>query len=74
MQARRNAGWAKLERCNHEKIPACIESLLISTGYNTLFGLSAFNKDKIEEIEAYVNDHRELINDLRCCFSKEYQA
>lgn len=58
---------------NREKVPACLKSLLTSSGYDTLFSLCKLDIDKIREIEQYVCKNRKLLNNLNCCFAKEYR-
>lgn len=63
-----------MEKFNREKIPACIKSLLISSGYDTLLSLTTLDKDKIEEIESYIQKNRKNVDTLQCCFAEQYQA
>lgn len=64
---------SKLEKFNREKMPACLKSLLTSSGYNTLFSLCKLDIGKIREIEQYIGRNRKLLDNLKCCFAKEYQ-
>lgn len=66
-------GWSKLERLNREKVPACLKSLLLASGFNTLLSLSNINIEIIREVETYINKNRCHLDKLNCCFAKEYR-
>lgn len=55
--------WEKLEKFNSEPYPECVKSILLAAGYNTRTALSQINKEKLEQIEAFVkSEHIEHLN------------
>lgn len=46
---------------------------MISTGYNINSNLANLNKEKIDEIEQYLNSNKNVIDNLDCCYSEVYK-
>lgn len=62
-----------MEKFAKEKFPPCIKSILISSGYDKLNSLRQIDAEKVNEIEMFVNENKDLINNLKCCFKDQYQ-
>lgn len=70
------SAWEKLEDAHWKKyketFPECVKKILIHTGFENGASLQNITRLAIEDIESYVNTHRELLQDLDCCFSETY--
>lgn len=69
--------WKKLEK-NHKKkyneaFPKCIKTLLIGAAFDSSSSLSNITADSITDIQRNVNNHREILNNLNCCYSDKYK-
>lgn len=65
--------WCDLEKFAKEKFPPCIKLILISSGYDKLNSLRQIDAGKVGEIETFVNENKDLIKNLECCFKDQYQ-
>lgn len=66
--------WAKLEKLNREKFPKCVQFLLVKSAYNSLSTLRQINSDKLANIESFLNNNKQYIAQLDCCYHEHYKG
>lgn len=70
--------WSKLKvaykKKYKENFPICLEKLLKDAGYKSLASLKKLNETKLDGIETFLNDNKDFVNQLKCCFSDTYKS
>lgn len=56
-----------------EKYPKCIKTLLSDCAYSTQLSLLELDESKLEKLENHINANRQLLTQLKCCYSDEYK-
>lgn len=57
------------------KIPNCVKTILIGSGYDNKLCLDCINKEKLKEIENFARRSlHDTINNLSCCHSESYKS
>lgn len=62
-----------IEKINGEKYPSCLKKILIASGFNTIASLRCLNEQTINNIEEFMKDNRNLIDQLNCCNNEQYK-
>lgn len=65
--------WSRLESFVKEKYPPCIKRVLIFSAYTTEISLLELDESKLELLESHINENRQVLSDLNCCFSDDYK-
>lgn len=56
-----------------ENFPTCVKSLLINSGYNILQSLKNLDEIKVDAIETFFDQNKELVNQLECSHKDTYK-
>lgn len=65
--------WDEIEDIIRESLPKCIIKILSACGYDSMLGISGIDESAVTEVEQYVNNNRNIIRELECCFANTYK-
>lgn len=65
--------WDEIEDIIFEPLPECIKKILSICGYDSMLGISEIDENAVTEVEQYVNNNRNIIRGLECCFANTYK-
>lgn len=57
-----------------ENFPKCLISLLVHSGYNSLQSLKNLDEIKVDNIETFFDQNKQLISQLECSHSETYKG
>lgn len=66
--------WAEIELVMRDTIPPCVKIILTGCGFSTLLSIDKIDDSKMIEIETFVNENRDIVEKLECCYADVYKS